>query len=71
MDLGKLAELQHHRKCLECGEELETDENETALVKFSDHLVVHQPTASQWTEANNKIQAGKGKKDSAVGVVRG
>lgn len=59
MDLGKLSELSHHRKCLECGAEFETNEKETALQQFADHSRIHQPTQSQWTEAYNKIQAGK------------
>lgn len=61
MDLGKLAELSRKRRCLQCGAVFEGDENESALVKFSDHLVVHQPSPKQWAEAYEKIQAGKPK----------
>ena len=65
MDMGKLAEMAACRKCPVCGEEFRTkpatrDEQEVAaLAQFSDHLRIHQPTQAQWTEAHNKIQAGK------------
>lgn len=59
MDLGKLSELSMRRKCLECGAVFVTNEEGTALAKYSDHSVIHQPTGAQWTEAYNKIQAGK------------
>jgi len=59
MDLGKLAELSHHRVCQECGAEFESTESETALAQYADHSRIHQPTQAQWTEAYNKIQAGK------------
>ena len=63
MDLGKLAELSHHRKCQICGAEFETSvEKGAALAQFSDHLTEHQPTAAQWTEAYEKIQAAKERK---------
>jgi len=62
MDLGKLAELSEHRKCLVCREEFDTDKESTALAKFSDHSTLHNPTGTQWTEAHNKIQAAKEKK---------
>lgn len=61
MDLGKLSELSVHRECKICGAEFDTDENGTALQKFSDHQVEHQPTAAQWTKAYNRIKKqGKG-----------
>jgi hypothetical protein len=59
MDLGKLAELSHHRKCLECGAEFESNEKESALVQFADHSTIHNPTPEQWAEAYERIQAGK------------
>lgn len=62
MDLGKLSELSEHRKCLVCGEKFDTDKDGTALMKFSDHSTVHNPTGAQWTAAHNKIQAAKEKK---------
>ncbi len=65
MDLGKLSELSMKRKCLECGAMFESNEKETALQQFSDHLVTHQPTGAQWTEAYNKIQASKAKSRSS------
>ncbi len=59
MDLGKLAELSHHRKCLECGAEFESDEKESALVKFSDHSTQHNPTPEQWANAYEIMQQSK------------
>ena len=58
-DLGKLAELSHHRKCVVCGMEFETDEKGSALAQYADHSIIHNPTPGQWTEAYEKIQAGK------------
>ena len=62
MDLGKLTKLSHHRKCMECGAEFETNENETALAQYADHSTIHQPTAGQWTEAYNRIRESQQKK---------
>lgn len=59
MDLGKLAELSEHRKCLVCNEEFFTDKETTALAKFSDHSVIHNPDGSQWGTAHHRIQVGK------------
>ena len=59
MDLGKLAELSHHRKCLECGAEFDTNKEQTALQQYADHLIIHQPTPEQWSNAYDKIQEGK------------
>jgi|HubBroStandDraft_6_1064221.scaffolds.fasta_scaffold03965_7 uncharacterized protein with PIN domain len=65
MDMGKLREISEHRVCPVCRVEFRTipakkDEAEVpALWQFSDHLRIHQPTQAQWTEAHNKIQAGK------------
>lgn len=67
MDLGKLRELSDHRVCKQCGAEFRSipaKNNEAevpALQQFSDHITIHQPTGAQWTEAYNKIQAGKQK----------
>jgi len=59
MDLGKLAELSHHRKCLECGAEFESTAEESALQQFADHSTVHNPTPEQWANAYEIIQASK------------
>ena len=59
MDLGKLAELSHHRVCQVCGAEFETNKEQTALQQFSDHSAIHNPSPAQWSEAYDKIQAGK------------
>ena len=65
MDLGKLSELSHHRVCQQCGAEFETiletkgNPGVPALAQFSDHLTEHQPIVAEWTEAYNKIRAGK------------
>jgi hypothetical protein len=65
MDLGKLSELSHHRKCQECGAEFETipaskgEPEVPALQQFSDHLTSHQATPTQWGEAYSKIAAGR------------
>ncbi len=61
MDLGKLRELSHHRVCLECGAEFESDEKETALAKYADHSTQHNPTPEQWANAYEMIQRGKEK----------
>ncbi len=59
MDLGKLAKLSHHRKCLVCGAEFETNEKETALAQFADHSAEHNPTPAQWAKAHEMIQEAK------------
>jgi uncharacterized protein with PIN domain len=65
MDMGKLRNLSEHRVCPECRAEFRTipasngNQEIPALVQFSDHLTLHQPTATQWTEAHNRIQDGK------------
>lgn len=62
---GKLSELSEHRVCKECGKEFRTKtvdgEVLTAMMQHSDHLVVHQPTAEQWTNAY-EIMSAKRKK---------
>ena len=64
MDLGKLTELSHHRKCVECGAEFETreaskgEQEVAALAQFCDHIASHQPTLGEWTEAYNRIRSG-------------
>lgn len=61
MDLGKLAELSHHRKCLVCGAEFESNEKESALAQYADHSTEHNPTPEQWANAYEIIQANKEK----------
>ena len=56
MDLGKLRELAEHRVC-PCGAEFWTEERESALQQYADHLMEHYPTPEQWTEAWKRIQA--------------
>ncbi len=53
------------RKCNECGFTVNS-ELVTELRRMSDHLTTHNPTPAQWTEAYNKIQAGKEKAKAAA-----
>jgi hypothetical protein len=66
MDLGKLRNLSEHRTCQDCGAEFRTipaskdgQQEQSALMQFSDHLTTHQPTGDQWATAHERIQAGK------------
>jgi len=55
MDLGKLRELAVRRECVVCGKVFEGVKPGEAMGKWADHIVEHQPTSAQWTEAYNKI----------------
>ena len=46
MDLGELSEKSEYRECKECGATFESDGEGTALQKFSDHVIEHQPKPS-------------------------
>ena len=64
MDLGKLKELQHRRKCVTCGAVFESDPDSmkdglTAMQKHVDHLTEHNPTPEQWQNAHELIQKAK------------
>ncbi len=72
MDLGELLERSLHRKCMECGEEFETDKNwqtggMTAMQKHVDHLATHNYSPDQWTTASSRIQEWKSRKKESKG----
>ena len=63
MDLGKLRKMSEYRKCNDCGAEFRSDENLSAMQKYADHSVIHNPTGAQWSEAYEMTrQAMAGKK---------
>lgn len=52
--------LSDYRKCKTCGKEFRTHKSKegeevTAMVQFADHVIEHQPTGEQWTNAYNLI----------------
>lgn len=64
MDLGKLKELSHRRKCVTCGAVFESDPDSmkdglSSMQKHVDHMTEHNPTPEQWNEAYHRIQASK------------
>lgn len=56
MDMGKLSKLSECRRCRECGKEFKSDEVGSALQKFAEHLISHQPSPEQWGIAYSRIQ---------------
>ena len=47
------------RICKECGMRFEDTKEKKELEQFCDHVIIHQPTPGQWTEAYKMIQEGR------------
>jgi hypothetical protein len=46
------------RVCGICGEVFENSMQSPALEKMAEHITIHNPTGSQWSEAHRRIQKG-------------